>query len=189
MHKFQCKCGALGGYIQNTGISNRIICYCADCQAFANFLGGDDVVDGHGGTEIVQIAQHRLKFSHGKDHLAVMRLRPNGLFRWYASCCNTAFGNTLGNPKLSFIGLIHSCLDQSAMDADFGKDIAQVNIESAIGEAKPKQKGLAGILLRFLRIVLSGRFFGTYKQSPLFNDAGMPVIEPRILSSQERSSL
>jgi hypothetical protein len=29
---------------------------------------------------------------------------------WYARCCNTPIGNTLVDYRISFIGLVHTCL-------------------------------------------------------------------------------
>jgi hypothetical protein len=36
-----------------------------------------------------------------------------GLLRWYAACCKTPIGNTLPNFRASFVGLIHSCLQNA----------------------------------------------------------------------------
>ena len=190
MHQFQCKCGALRGHIHRAGINNRIVCYCADCQTFAHFLGGaNETLDAQGGTEIVQVAQHRIRFSQGVENLALLRLSEKGLMRWYASCCNTPFGNTLSNPKFAFIGLIHSSLDRSTMDADFGKHVAIANIHSAIGEPKPKQSGVLGVLARFIGILLSARIGGKYKASPLFNQAGDTIVPPKVLTNDDRRKL
>ena len=190
MHQIQCKCGALRGHVQGAGVNNRILCYCSDCQAFANFLGSSaETLNPQGGTEIVQLAQSRLRFTQGKEHLALLKLSDKGLLRWYASCCNTPIGNTLGNPKLSFIGLIHCALDHSKMDADFGEHIAVAKVDTAIGEPKPKQRGLAGIVGRFLAIILTDRIGSKYKQSPLFNDAGQAIVQARVLTADERKNL
>ncbi len=189
MHQLKCKCGALRGQIDSSGISSRIRCYCSDCRAFAHYLGGDGILDSQGGTEILQMAQQHLSISQGQEHLAIVRLSEKGLFRWYASCCNTPIGNTLSNPKLCFVGIAHACLDRSKMDADFGKDIAIVNVNTALGEPKPKQSGLAGVLFRFAGILLSGRIGGKYKHSPLFTADGEPIVIPVVLSAKERASL
>jgi hypothetical protein len=70
-------------------IGNHCVCYCDDCQAFPKALGRPDVVDANGGTDIFQLSQARLKFTHGLDHVAWLQLAPKGTARWYASCCNT----------------------------------------------------------------------------------------------------
>lgn len=190
MHKIQCQCGALSGHIQGAGTCNRIVCYCADCQAFAKFLGrAGDVLDAQGGTGIVQLAQPRVVISQGKEHLAAVRLSDQGMIRWYAACCNTPLGNTLPDPKVSFIGLIHSVLDHAKIADDFGKNIAIVNVDSATGEPKPKQKGLAGMMVRFLWILLSMRMGGKYRKSPFFTDSGEPVVSPVILRGEALKNL
>lgn len=190
MHRMQCKCGALQGHIQGKGTCSRIVCYCADYRAFAKFLGcSNDVLDAQGGSEIVQLAQPRVVFSQGKEHLAAVRLSERGLLRWYADCCKTPIGNTLSNPKVSFIGIIHSSLDDSMIEKDFGSNIAIVNVDSAIGEPKPVQKGFFGVILRFVWMVLSMRISGKYRGSQLFNQSGDPIVSPTVLTSEERKAL
>lgn len=190
VHRIQCRCGTVRGQLDVKGIGNRVVCYCTDCRAFAHFLGRpSEVLDVQGGTEIVQVAQPRLTFSQGKEHLAAVRLSEKGLVRWYAACCKTPIGNTLLNPKVPFIGLIHSALDRSRMDADFGKNVAKVNTDTAIGEPKPKPNGLFGSILRFLWIVLSTRISGRYRKSELFNESGAPIVRPTILTTEELGRL
>ena len=190
MHKLQCKCGSLRGQIQGTGTCSRVVCYCADCRAFAKYLGcADDVLDQHGGTEIVQLAQPRVVFTYGMQHLAELRLSAKGMLRWYAACCNTPIGNTLPERKISFFGLIHSCLEHSKLEQDFGTHIALVNVDSAYGQPKPQPKGLPGTIWRFLLIVLSMRITGGYRRSALFDDAGTLIVSPTILSSEQLKQL
>ncbi|WP_099035857.1 DUF6151 family protein [Lacimicrobium alkaliphilum] len=190
MHNIQCQCGKLQGHIVGNGISSRVVCYCADCQAFARYLEcADRVLDSDGGTEILQVAQHRVRFTQGLEHLAIMRLGSKGLLRWHTSCCNTPVGNTLSNPRLGFIGLIHSSLDRSALEKDFGNNIARVNVDSATGTPKPGQKGLFGTVLRFIAMIISARVGNRYKQSPLFTREGEPVAPVTTLSREQRKTL
>lgn len=190
MHPIQCKCGALRGQLEGTGVHNRLICYCTDCRAFAVFLGKtDDVLDQQGGTEIVQVAQPRVRLLQGEDRLAAVRLSENGMLRWYASCCNTPIGNTVGEPQISFMGVIHACLDPAAMDKDFGTAIALLNTDTALGEPKPKQRGLMKVLVRFLWIVLAMRITGRYKKTQLFNASGSPRAVPLVLTPQALAQL
>lgn len=186
MHKIQCECGSLLGHIGGKGITSRVICYCSDCQAFAKYLGkSDNILDAHGGTDIVQLAQPRLHITQGLEHLAILRLSSKGLLRWYASCCNTPIGNTLSNPKVSFMGLVHSCLDKTWLETDFGRDVAKVNTESATGEPKPKTSGLFGNVMRFFVIALSTLISGKYKNSELFTSDGTPIVIPTILTDEQ----
>jgi len=190
LHPIQCRCGAVRGGIHGEGIHNRVVCYCADCRAFARYLGrAADVLDAQGGTEVVAITQSRLGFTEGADRLATVRLSEKGMIRWYASCCNTPIGNTTADPKVGFIGVIHACLDRSRMDADFGSKVAMVNTATALGEPKPVQRGLPRAIWLFIRIVLGARLGGSYRNSPLFDAAGSPRAVPTILSAQELAKL
>lgn len=190
MHPIQCKCGTVKGQLDSIGPHNRVICYCTDCRAFARFLGQTaDVLDEQGGTEIVQVAQQHLHFLQGEDQLAAVRLSDTGMLRWYATCCATPIGNTMANPRAAFIGLIHSCLDQAQMDKDFGTHVAVVNTDTALGEPKPKQRGLLGVVARFIWLVISNNLAGGYRKSPLFDAAGVPRVAPRILTAEELASL
>ncbi|HRQ63489.1 MAG TPA: DUF6151 family protein [Xanthomonadaceae bacterium] len=190
MHRIQCQCGTVRGLIKGAGTTNRVVCYCTDCQAFARFLGRpNEVLDAYGGTEVVQVALPRLAFTQGKEHLASMQLSEKGLVRWYAACCRSPIGNTMRNPKLPFIGLIHLVLDRSRMDVDFGTGIARVNTGTATGQPKPRPKGFVGAVLRFLWIVLSTRTNGRSRQSELFTETGSPIVRPTVLAAEELARL
>lgn len=190
MHPIQCQCGTLRGQLEGTGTNNRAICYCTDCRAFARYLGkAPEVLDKQGGTEIFQVAQSRLRFLQGEDRLAAIRLSDKGMIRWYASCCGTPIGNTMNNPKISFIGLIHSCLNRNQINEDFGVDVAVLNVDTSLGNPKPKQRGFLGVVTRFMWIVITSRFSGSYKKSPLFTASGLPSVDPKILSADELANL
>lgn len=190
MHLIQCNCGAVKGQLKSIGTSNRLICYCTDCRAFAHFLGKAAVVlDEQGGTEIVQVAQQHLLFCQGEDLISAVRLSENGMIRWYTTCCKTPIGNTMASRKTAFIGLIHSCLDRQQMDQDFGAEVAVLNTDTALGQAKPKQRGLPGVLVRFIWILVTNLVTGRYQKSPLFNASGLPRITPKILSADELDKL
>jgi hypothetical protein len=185
----RCACGAVKGEVQPSRNVNRGSCYCKDCQAFAHFLGrADEILDAHGGTEVVQIASRHVRFTAGEENLACMRLTSKGLLRWYTTCCNTAIGNTLANPKLSFAGLVHTCLranDSVSLDAAFGPPRLRVNTNSAKGDPKPKEKHLFGAIARLARMMLWARVSGGYRRSPFFASDGRPLARPRVLTQAE----
>lgn len=190
MHQFQCNCGAVRGQIEGSGAHNHLVCYCTDCQAFARYLGkASEVLDAQGGTEIVQLAQPRLHFLQGEDRLSAVRLSEKGLVRWYTACCRTPIGNTLSDPKASVIGLVHACLDPAQIDKDFGTNIVAVNTATALGEPKPKQSGLLGVIARSLSIIFANLISGRYRKSPLFNGSGSPRVEPEVLTPEELARL
>jgi hypothetical protein len=64
MTELSCRCGTVRGRVAEASPSsvNRIVCYCVDCQAFAHHLRRADVLDAHGGSDIVQVAPARLTF-------------------------------------------------------------------------------------------------------------------------------
>lgn len=189
MHPVQCRCGAFRARLEGHGLHNRVICYCANCQAFARALDkASETLDVQGGTEVVQLAQTRLRFEQGEEQLAVLRLGENGMLRWYASCCATPIGNTMLNPKMPFIGLVHTCLDPARMDKDFGTEVSVVNVKSALGKPKPRARGFLGVLMRLVRISAGSRFRGSWRGSPLFDESGNPRVTPRILTAEELAS-
>jgi hypothetical protein len=111
----RCRCGEVRGRVRGVSshVGNRCVCYCNDCQAFGHFIGAGDVLDAQGGTDIYQISPARVEIEQGQDKIACIHLRDGGLFRWYASCCRTAIGNTL-KPSLPFVGLIHTFTDHES---------------------------------------------------------------------------
>jgi hypothetical protein len=195
-HPLQCRCGTLRGLVNDPGSANHGVCYCRDCQAFAHFLGrAGEVLDERGGTEVIQTLPRNVVFTQGAEALACMRLSPKGLVRWYAGCCKTPIGNTLATPKLSFVGLVHTCLEGTSaapgsLDPVFGPVRCWVNPEGAKGEPKPKVAGQWQVLGWFFRKVLMARLNGDYRKTPFFDVAtGKPVVAPQILTKAEHAQL
>ncbi len=195
----RCSCGALQG--STHGLSGddgpRLICYCDDCQAFAHFLDRTgDILDGHGGTDIFQMSPAHLRINAGADRFACMRLKPNGLLRWYAACCRTPIGATLATRHVPFVGLNHVCIDGGTGDS----------LDQLLG---PIQGGVFGRFAKGdrqavtahdgapLSMILSSigkiprrRLRGDHKRSPFFDPrTGEPVKTPKILSMVERQAL
>ena len=192
-HPLQCTCSKVKGFVADPRSANRVVCYCRDCQAFAHFLGhANDVLDERGGSDIIQILPKNLTFTQGFDALACIRLTEKGLVRWYASCCNTPIGNTLATPAISFIGLVHNCLEHGGMTLDeaVGPVRAWMNTKGAKGDPKPKTVGQGAVGYWFVSKVLKARINGDYKRTPLFRpDTGTPIVTPRVLSSGEHASV
>lgn len=188
-HPLQCECGTIKGVLSHPRSANRVICYCKDCQAFAHVLGkAEQVLDRHGGTEVIQVLPKNLTFTHGIESLACLRLTDKGMLRWYASCCRTPIGNTLTTPKLSFIGLVHSCLRSAGrtLDESFMPVVAWSSTRSAHGKPHPKDVGLGKAARWFFTTVLKARLNGDYKHTPLFDiHTGAPIAVPRVLSAEE----
>jgi hypothetical protein len=189
-HPLRCRCGIIKGWVSDTQSANRVVCYCRDCQAFARFLGQEsETLDAQGGSDIVQTLPKYVTFTQGTDALACMRLTDKGMVRWYAGCCKTPIGNTLENHKISFIGLLHNCLEtpEHSLENSFGAVRTYANPQGAIGDPKPKASAMRATIWWFVKTIAKARISGDYKLTPFFRDA-RPIATPRVLSSAERAS-
>ena len=191
-HPLQCRCGALKGYVSAPGTATRVVCYCKDCQAFAHFLEGPDnpVLNELGGTEIVATLPGHVHFTEGLEALACMSLSDRGLLRWYASCCKTPIGNTPRDVRISYVGLIHSCLAKVApsLQDSFGPLRMVVQTKSAKGKVQPTPIRSLLALLAILKSVAAARISGKYRNNPFFLDnPAMPIRQPRVLTKAERA--
>ena len=138
----RCRCGEVRG--RATGLSprtvNRVVCYCDDCQAFAHQLGRADLLDPQGGSDIVQMAPAAVSYTIGQQHIVGLRLKPNGLYRWYAKCCNTPLGNTF-TPTIPFVGLLAPAFDKSRWDQAVGAPSGAIFGKYAVGGPPPHSTG------------------------------------------------
>ncbi len=173
---------------------NRVVCYCADCQSFAHFLGrASEILDARGGTDIFQTSPARVAITQGRERLACMRLTPKGLLRWYADCCRTPIGNTATTPEIPFVGLICAGFDTAstghARDERLGPVRAHVNTGAAKPDAdgrKIQTRGVVPSVLRFAGLVLQARLRGDHKRSPFFDArTAEPSVTPRVLTADE----
>jgi hypothetical protein len=168
------------------------VCYCSDCQAFAHFLGRpSEILDAQGGTDVIQTRPANVTFTQGREALACMRLTEKGLLRWYTGCCNTPIGNTLSNFRVSFVGLVHSCLEGAgeSLDDSFGPVRAYVNTKSAKGEVRSSSIATMSVILRFIAMVARARIDGSYKRTPFFSaDTGIPIVTPTVFSARISST-
>lgn len=183
-HPIRCRCGALSGTLAASARTNRLICYCSDCQAFARHLDREhEVLDLRGGSDIVQTGPRHLTFLEGKENLACLRLSPQGLLRWYAACCNTPIGNTPADRRFAFVGLLHVALGEPArLDAAFGPPRMHVHTKDAIGEPKPTAVVSIPRIAAMMARVAANRVSGRYRQSPFFDAGGSPVVTPVVVS-------
>ena len=185
----KCDCGAFRAVVRRAGPrhGNRVVCYCAWCQAFARYLGREaEVLDEHGGTDVYQVSPGRLEILQGKDQLAGVHLSRQPTLRWHTACCRSPIGNTLDSNRLPFIGLIHTAIDTSGvaggLDQLIGPVRGRVNGGSAYGDTsglRIHKSAPPGAYWRVIKLMAWGRLSGEYKNSPLFDrESGKPVIEP-----------
>jgi hypothetical protein len=188
-HRLSCRCGTLTGYVGRRK-TRRGVCYCRDCQAYAHALGSAaGILDAQGGTDVVATLQSNVTLARGTEALACLSLSPNGLLRWYASCCNTPIANTTRNYRMSYVGVVHTCLHAASesLDEAFGPVRMRVNTRSARAPVKSTPFGtltaVAGLSLALVR----ARLGGSYRRTPFFDSQGAPVTSPRILAREERA--
>lgn len=188
--ELRCRCGQVEGRVADAApdTANRVVCYCDDCQAFVHHLGRADLLDPHGGTDIVQVAPASLAYTRGTDRIAGVRLAPKGLHRWYASCCKTPLGNTLG-PGLPFVGVVAQAF-RSADDA-FGPPLGGIYGKYAVGAAPPgTTRPSLRLIGRALRKVVGWKLGGRTWPHPFFDRTTRAPIYPiTLLSPDERDAL
>lgn len=182
--EFECSCGKTHWQVQGEkrrpGL--RLACHCADCQAFAHHLGHQDTLDDAGGTEVFQIRPADLEITIGEENVRPLRLSPNGLIRWYATCCKSPIAFTPSNPRIAYLGLVTTPVQDKA---PLGPLIARVNTKTA---TKPVASfGRAQAVIRIGARLAALRLGGGWKRSPLFDEDGQPIAAPYVISREDRA--
>lgn len=186
--KVQCRCGTLKGVLRDVAPNkgSHLVCYCKDCQTAARHLKADDLLLERGGTDVFQSLPSRLELAEGQEHLACLRLSPNGLMRWYATCCQTPMFNTLSKPGMPFVSVLTHAFEQGADTVEIGPVVAVHKAEQAApGPGALKNHGVKKVILRFLLGVLASKL-KRERSNPFFDDAGRPVVVPTVLTKEER---
>ncbi|MEO8183926.1 MAG: DUF6151 family protein [Deltaproteobacteria bacterium] len=192
--ELRCRCGQVEGSVSKASPQTvtRVLCYCDDCQAFLHYLGRSELLDAHGGTDIIQIAPAHLVFRSGADQILGIRLSPKGMYRWYSGCCKTPLGNCMG-PAIPFVGIVAQVFQQQEQRRDdtFGKSLGGILGKFAIGTPPPGSTSLnLGLLFRAIRSVLGWRLSGKTWPHPFFaRETRAPAYPLTTLSSAERDAL
>jgi hypothetical protein len=190
----RCRCGAFRGVVRAIapGRVNRVVCYCDDCQTFAHALGRADVLDPHGGSDIVQTSPARVEITAGADQLACLRLRAGGIARWHTRCCRTPIGNTLATARVPFIGLIRAgCLDadrNGPTEQAVGPVRGRIHARFARGDRKTldaHDRVPLSMMAGLVRVILPARLRGDQRRSPFFRPTGEIAVTPRVLGADE----
>ena len=178
-----CRCGEVTGIVKDVTNSsgNRLICCCSDCQAFVSkLMPEDNILDAHGGTDIYQTSPASIEITTGREKIRYLRLTEKGTFRWYADCCKTPIGNTLG-PKMPFVGLIHGFwAEKPRWEEVVGPPSARVQTKYALNlpADAPKPVGFPlGVTLKIMLKILGWKMFGKGKPNPFFDPKGRPLPE------------
>lgn len=194
--RLRCACGKLGGTALGVTPSAvcRVICYCHDCQAFARFLGRNDILDEWGGSDIVQLPPSKLRITGEMSALQCVRLSEKGMHRWYCGACKTPIGNTLG-ARVPFVGLLHSFCDHAAdprtRSEVLGEPLGHIQAQSA-KKPLPLERRTSAVraTARAVRLMAAWWVTGAGSPSPFFTPGTRtPRAVPRVLSPEERRSL
>jgi len=186
---FACTCGGVAGLLHGVGpgAGCHLVCYCADCRAFAHHLGVADRLQPGGGSALFQVLPARLEITRGGDRLACLRLSPRGLHRWYAACCNTPLANTVGTSRVPLAGMWRGLFADIA-------PLGPVTTHGFTRAARPgpgvptRDKGLVRMFGGLLRRSLVAYVAGTARQGPFFDANGAPVVAPVVLNGAERKA-
>lgn len=193
--QIQCECGAFRAQLQNfpRNTPGRLACYCDDCQTFAHRLNRADLLDAAGGTEVIPVYPADLRIVAGREVLKCLRLSPGGLYRWYASCCNTPVANT--KPGFPWVGLVHRVFtvqDAGYLDKTFGAIRSRIMgryARSTPPSGTADKIDFKGFMTVF-PFVAKGLLTGKAKRSPFFAEDGRtPIVPPIVLSLQERNAI
>lgn len=192
-----CDCGAVEGVLTDVSpkAGTHLVCYCSDCQAFAEYLGHSDaVLDANGGTDIYQTLPSRLDIRKGAGQLACVRVTNKGVLRWYASCCRAPIGNTASDRGLPFVGLVTACLrdapDGTRAGEAMGPSRGTVFAKDAYGDVSDQPSiGKLPVVLSVARRVLGAKLSRDRHKTPFFTDGNQPVAKPQTLSADERKAI
>lgn len=190
--EIRCRCGEVRGILGDPSprTVNRVTCYCDDCQAFAHQLGRADLLNENGGSDIVQVAPAALSFTKGQDRIVGLRLTPKGLHRWYAKCCNTPVGNTMG-PAMPFVGLFAQVFDVPVVDDVIGAPTGAILGKYAVGEAPAGSSGISlRLMLAAIGKVIGWRLGGKTWPHPFFaRETRAPLYPLTVISAERREAL
>jgi hypothetical protein len=171
----------------------RFVCYCADCQTFARFLGRGDVLDAAGGTDIFQMAPARVTLIAGADALRGLRLSEK-VIRWYTNCCRTPIGNTAASPRFPIVAIVHSFMDHQGHQRDeaLGVPLCRIYERSATGPLPPDAPPPPSLRVFGQRASKLLRWWlqGLSRPTPFFDDrTKAPRATPHVLTPSERAAL
>ncbi|NOD35898.1 MULTISPECIES: DUF6151 family protein [unclassified Ruegeria] len=183
---FSCRCGSLQGRISARGVrqGTHVECFCHDCRAAQLYFKQPDPAPG--AVDILQMAPDEIEISAGGQFLAVMKLSPNGMLRWYANCCNTPLATTPPGASLPFAGfLVRRITDDIS---DLGPVTTRGFVPRPNGKQKHEKISFAAFGL--IRRVAISRLSGRWKNTPFFDrKTGEPVAAPVVISKDERAAL
>ncbi|WGH79116.1 DUF6151 family protein [Jannaschia ovalis] len=157
----------------------NIVCHCHDCRAAYTHLGLADPEK----VGILQTAQDRIRITQGGENLRVFRHSPRGALRWYATCCDTPLFYTPLKPRLVHVGVNTDRLEDPTAA---GPVQAEAFIPGDNG--KQRHKGAGRMIARMAKRVAAHNLSGKWRETPFFDADGNPVVDPTVLSREERAA-
>ncbi|MDD1780120.1 DUF6151 family protein [Enterovibrio sp. ZSDZ35] len=185
---FQCECGELTGTVINASpkLGNHMICYCDDCQRFARYLGHEEKwLDEWGGTDIYQVPPANIRIDKGAENLRCVRVKPKGIYRFYASCCRTPIANS-PSYKMPLAGIPTPILQRKNKKELIGPVTHTVMGSFAKGSppSKPHPKFSFGSVVKVLTFLLRNTLKGTNTPTPFFTPDGKAVSPPEKIADK-----
>lgn len=193
--ELQCRCGKVRGVVRNLsrGSTNHVLCSCDGCQSYAHFLGrADDMLDDHGASNIFQMNPKDFEIAEGLDHVACMRVTPDGPLRWYTACCNTPLGNSFPRGGIPFLGVLPICIGHKGTSEEVVTLVGPVR--GHVNQRGPvpfgEKLGNFFMLARLLAKTMAWRVTGGRSYKPFFDaDTMKPIRKPLVISDEERAAL
>lgn len=207
----QCRCKTLAIEVSlDNHEPTRVVCYCDDCSRYAHHLQqAEFYLDAQGGTDIVQLSPAQCRVKRGSEHLALLRLTEAGLYRWYASCCQSPLLNTPASKDMPYVGLLtkniklqsgsrarsktRPAVDDATLQDPFAALIGPVKFGVGAGHRHPikapwpvaRRFGFR-CLTRTLRNMARWRLRGDHKHSPFIDfTSGEPVVKPVVIGADQ----
>ncbi len=138
------------------------------------------------GRDIFQMPISYVQITAGIEEVRCVRLTDKGMHRWYAECCKTAIGNSLG-PAAPFMGVIHTIMDNgSTRELDVGPVRGYWRTEAALGTVPPEHKANTSMFRIITRAIFSmgmWKLRGLNKPSSFFTADGTPISKPIVLKT------
>ncbi len=191
----QCQCGSFQAKLSHFPKQSpgRMVCYCDDCQSYLHFIKKQNLLDANGGTEIVPVYPSNFQITAGINHMRGVRLNEKGMYRWYASCCQTPIANT--RPDMPWVGMHAGMLpyknDQERTQY-LGKVKNRVLGKFGHGQLPPdtSYKFKPRDFLGLMPFILKGIFLGKSKNHPFFKAPKFtPIADIYLLNTDERKNI
>ena len=194
LHKITCRCGSFEATVESDPKDAlRIKCYCKDCRAFPAFCEcSDDYVGENGSADLLTADPAKISFDKGANALKIVRLSTNGVYRWYAGCCNTPLGNVPANHKIPHFGYYRENIrniDGNKLTEEQLPPVKCAAFKKEATSTPPKKPGtnLPQVILYMAKCFL--RSLRREKETSFFSQKGEPKAPITQLSNDELNTL